>query len=441
MRRRALLSLRPLLAFAALAVLSVLSGWADATVARAGPEGGGVAPGDPDAAARARLLAYLSHERRLDLAFLEHLGWRVLAGRPGTGIVVQGGWPARRPTLAAAQAAGDLEIRVAPDVRGDAVGRFAPRLGPLADSRPSRSAFKHREAVAVRDATRKLADNTERGRFTFPKLVLIDSPWFRVEPPEPEWRREGTMAYARGSPARAIAAFYDREAVAECYAAQWIALFATQYEVLGPRAFDEAYRPDELVLGRPNDIVDTPFGHYVTDVNPSPWRALLIAPPDYDLDPGVALARQGPVAFAAASGVVENVEPGLRSNDNFVIVSVTPEATAWLLENDGFAGVTARTEAAWEAHERGRRGVVKGASGTEARDEVEAILSETPFLGITLYVHPYGVVPLKEIVQHRVGTIQRPVRVRVYRNSVEDAFYQRYRAWFRAHAEVAEPPR
>ncbi|MFV1957907.1 MAG: hypothetical protein ACC662_00700 [Planctomycetota bacterium] len=376
---------------------------------------------------RQRLLAVLTETQRHDFEFLEHLGWRIEETGGSSAIEVLGGSPSTRATPAEARAAGDLRIRVPRSISRGALVAFAGRLEALADSLPSRSAYQLRLAPAVERATKKLAANTDRGRYEFPHLFFIRSPTFKMLPPEPEWIWGKWKSVAKAAPSKAIAAFYDRRATAECYAAQWVALYAIQLEVFGPDAFDASFRPEEFVLGRPGNMRDTPIGRFVEARHSRGWRALLVRPKDWAKDTGLTLARLGRMAFVGASGVVENVDPELRSNDNFVIVSVSPRANEVLRTNGGFAYVRKLTEKAWKLHKAGQRGVTPGSSGAEAVKTVDAVLSDPVLEEILVYVHPLGIVPLREIVQDRIGTIERPVKVRIYQNGVADFFYRRYR--------------
>ncbi len=400
-------------------------------------------PGEADAGRRL-VRSKLTPEETCSLAFLEHIGWRVTTGAPGSGIDVIGGRPGERESIEAAQRAGDLRIVVAPDTPAATLRALAVRLGALANTLHSRLAFQHRVAGAVARATRKLDANIQEGNLTFPKLLVFDSPWFRMIPPTPEWSRGDDYCVAVASPAEAVRAFYTDRAVYECYVGQWVALYAKWYEVFGDDAFNEAFRPEELMLGRPLDMRTTPLGRFLGDELSPRWRAMVIGPKDYGVDPGLAMARMGPVAFAGATGVTENVEDGLTTNDNMMIVSVSPAACRTLRENGGLDYVRRENERIWRIHAEGKRGIIRGSSGIEARDAVTAILDQPVYSEIMLFVHPYGIVPLARMVKERLGTTHRPVKVRIYRNGVDDAFYQRYRAWFQRRCltgnDVVEVP-
>jgi len=392
-------------------------------LAAPGAEAGG---SSTPAALRARFDALLTPEQRAELAFLEHEGWRIVPDAKVPSITIQGGRPCDREDLAAAHAAGDLQILVPPSAGDDDIRTLGERLPALADSIPTRCAHQLRLAPAVAAATRKLSENTERGWYIFPQMFMFDSLTFKMLPPEPEWVWDKWLCVAKAAPSDAISSFYDRRVTAECYVGQWIALYAIQYEVFGEPLFDEAFRPEEFTLGRPGDQSEGPIGKYVLGDHSQGWRVMLIPPSEWRGDMGLTLARHGPQAFVGASGVVENVQEDLDTNDNMVIVSVSRRANQLMLDNGGFAYLQKLTERIWEIHRTGRRGYTPGASGGEAPKLIAKELEDPIFSEIMVYVHPYGVVPLGEVVEKRIGHTHRPMKVRLYDNGVADFFYRRY---------------
>ena len=241
-----------LLALAAVALLAVT------------PVRDAAAGASADAGIRARFLRLLTPEQRAELAFLEHEGWRIVTDPKVEEITIQGGWPCARPNLAAAHAAGDLQILVPPNVSDDAIRAMGARLEPLSLSLPTRCAHQLRTARATVEATRKLTENTERGWYIFPQVFMFDSLTFKMMPPEPEWVWDKWLCVAQAKPSDSIACFYDRRHTAECYVGQWIALYAIQYELFGEPLFDEAFKPEEFTMGRPADQRESPMGKYVT---------------------------------------------------------------------------------------------------------------------------------------------------------------------------------
>ena len=385
-----------------------------------------LAGASPATDVRARFVSLLTPEQRAELLFLEHEGWRIVPSTSVSEITIQGGWPCAREDLAAAQAAGDLQILVPPTVEDDAIRAVGQRLQALSFSLPTRCAHQLRTVPAVVRATRKLSENTERGWYIFPQVFMFDSLTFKMLPPEPEWLWDKWLCVAQAKPSDAISCFYDRRHTAECYVGQWIALYAIQYEIFGEPLFDEAFRPEEFTMGRPGDQRETPIGKYVTADYSKEWRVMVVPPDRWQYDMGLNLARLGPAAFAGASGVVENVYEGMDTNDNMVVVSVSPRANQLMLDKGGFAYLQELTERIWEIHRTGRRGFIPGASGGEAPKKIAKVLEDPIFSEVMVYVHPYGVVPLGEVVEKRIGRTHKPMKVRLYDNGLADFFFRRY---------------
>ena len=396
--------------------------------------------GEADEEARRAVYAALDPESRLVLRFLEHLGWRVEAVPNATVPEVWEGRPAERENLDGAIAAGDLRLRVPPALDGPALEAFRALLPRVADGTASRLAWRHRVAYATRAATAKLAEATARGRYTFPKVLFVDSPFFRMEPPEPEWECGRRLCRARGSAARAVEAVYVRDTVAECYVAQWLAVFAIQYELYGAEWFDESFRGDEIVVGRPQDVRGTPLGRFLTAEHSQGYRALLAPPERHRDDLLLVLGEHGPGAFPGATGVVENQFEGQNSNDNFVVVSISPRALALLRQRGGTRWLNEHLKAAWDLWVKARRDWVRGDPGTEGRREVAEFMTDPVFDEWILYVHPYGVVPLRKIVEQRFGRVNTPVTVRLYDNGLDDALFRRYREAFTRRVREGREP-
>jgi hypothetical protein len=398
-----------------------------------------------DDALRDRMDRRLPLDQQAELAFLEHLGWRIVEDPDARGIEVHGGRPCYRRTLGTAQAAGDLRIRVSPTVGDADIAAFGSRLAALADAAPSRCAYQQKIYIATREATRKLAEATERGYYDFPELLFLQSPFFDFRPAVPEWERRGKVWHPADSCAAAIEAFYERGGVADCYTAQLLASFATQYELYGPAEFDAAFAPADIAIGWPTYLLDTPFGRFSRPETPAPWRALLIPSARQSEDPSLVLARFGPKAFAGMTGIVRSQYGGVASNQNFVIVSVTPQAVEALKRNGGFPFVADLSRRAHE-HQAGAGGLFTSGAVREAcRARRYAVLDHPVLTGIRVYVHPFGVVTLHEIVRGEMDEDGDPVEVILYAHGREDAFYRRYREvwidrWLETRPQAATSP-
>ena len=383
-----------------------------------------------EATARSRLEAVLGPDARIELHVLMGLGWRVVS-HPGAGIDVHAGTPCRRTSLRAAQQAGDLQIRVPAAVSAEAATAFAARLPALLDGLASRGAYNLRLAAATDRATGKLMTNVKRGNYIFPRFLVFETPFWQLDPPAGTWVEQGGGVYrARGAPSKAIEAFYTQRAATECYAGQQVAVFASQYELYGARAFDAAFRPAEIAIGGPPAIQATPFGQYTRNDRDYRWRALFFGPPPYTKDPGVALAELGPKAFPGLAGVLRN-QVRTRTNENLLFVSVTPRASEALRTRGGFARVNALMRTAWPASRAASQWWMGRGYREQHRRKLKTILDDPLLSEIVIYIHPYGAVPLKTIVIDKMKRVPTPVELGLYFHGKEDAFFQRYKDYLR----------
>jgi hypothetical protein len=398
----------------------------------AGPLRAESAPAGARDGARARLARHLTAEEQRELSLAEHLGWQ-LVSVPGDGPVrVHTGTPCARSDLAEARAAGDLRIEVPEALAAETARAFAGALPQVTDDVGARCGYQHRIRVAVREGTRRLDENAKRGLYTFPRLLFFgDSPWFQLSPPRGRWVERNRVHYACVPPSEAVAGFFTEPAVAECYVAQQVAIFATQVHLYGSSAFDDAFTREEVAIGGPPQIKSTPVWQYVTARGRWPWWALLIPSRRLDEDPGVVLAEHGHAAFLGLSGIVLNQDPRLRSNENFVIVSVSPEAAEILRRHGGTERIRGRAADIWEVGRRSNDWWRSARERAALRAELEAMLASPEFSEIVIYVHPYGVMPLRDMIEMKRKQFHAPVHVMFYVHGGEDAFFQRYKETWR----------
>lgn len=404
----------------------------EGTPQAASPPHGSNPPAPGSEIAPEELDAALGAEERAELRFLLHLGWRVLRVPGGDMLRVERGNPWAQPNLQAAQAAGDLRILLPEPATSEQLRQLASGLDGIADSIPSRAAWKFRLETAVRSATRKLAAAVDDGHYSFPEIFGIGLPFFTMKPPGFEWKRAGSVVMAQGSASAAVEAFYERQSVMECYAGQWMAIFATQYELYGAEWFDEVFRPEELVLGRPEDIKRHPIGAFSRHDVHHEWRGLVVPPEWAGQDPAFVLTRFGPRGFTGITGILLNQDPDVYSNENFMIVSISDRAVELIREAGGIHAVAIAAKEVWRQDDLAS-GWFKPARVKEpARAERERLLSGPLFSEIVVYCHPYGVVPLRVIVEKKLSENPSPIYLMLYMHGVEDALYQRYRhAWKR----------
>lgn len=376
-----------------------------------------------------------SPEERARLAFLAHLGWRVHV-EPGLGhTVVVPGQPGFRASLAEAQAAGDLLVRVPPGPAGAAEVRAL--LPSLEDSIGSRLAWQFRMQPAVRAAATKLTAGEKAGRFKFPPLLFWKSPWFQFHPPRPEWGEAKKEVYSvQGRPSEAIEAIYRRGALAECYTAQWVAAYAAQYELHGAASFDEAYRPEEIVVARPSDVRPTPIGQTMRGDVTYPYRALLIPPAQSGQDAGRQLGQHGPMAFTALTGIVRAQDETEDANQNLTTLSISARACE-TLRTQGIAYVTDLGKKLSEAH-RGRRG--RGADARRCAADYEQMLADPVLAEWTIYVQPFGIIPVAQMFKRETEMNSKPIYVLPYIHGRENEFFRRYRTTWQKRWLRAQPP-
>jgi hypothetical protein len=362
---------------------------------------------------------------------MRHLGWRFVADPAATEIRAVEGRPCDRPTLAAAQEGGDLKVVFPAGVTDAAVAAWAVNLPTLLHGIASRCAYQQRIAVAVEKGCRKLAANADRGQFTFPKFVLIDSPWFSMEAPKDAWVKQEKLYVARGKPAVAVEAFYDREVVAECYVGQTIGVFATQYELYGRDAFDQAFRPDEITIGNVDPNNESPIGSTMTSPHTYPWRGLFIQPHDQD-EWGLVLARLGPKAFAGLTGIVRDIRDIDGANENFVFVSVSERAVQSILAKGGLKWSYDAAQEARDLFRARRRTGLRGDQLVEMERRIKEIDADPIYTEILMYVHPYGIVPLGELVVKKRWKNGVAVAPMLYASARDDFFFQRYKDTWKA---------
>lgn len=374
----------------------------------------------------------LTPEKYCELRFLLHLGWRFKQDLSVEELTVFGGKPCAKPTLAEAQAAGFLLIKLPVGFDLEGARAFGRSVGLLADSGANRGAYKHKIAVATRRAAERLQALSDSGRYVFPHLLEIwESPWFRLNFPVDEWVKQDKAWVGNRSAADAMRAFLERGATAECYVGQALCCFAQQYELYGHDWFDRVWHPKDIWVGQPRHIKESPVGRYTRTDVPYRWRALLLDREAQRRDPALGLAAFGPVAFAGASGIVMNQVPGVQSNENFVIVSASQRAVDQIVAGGGLQVFIPPANEAWKQM-NDAKGIFKSRRGRRrARRRIDEIFSTPIFKEIKVYVHPYGVVDFACLFKKKMQVADTPTRVVIYTYGREEFCFQRYRAAFK----------
>jgi hypothetical protein len=422
--------------WAALAVLGATAlGWAASSRADEGA-----------APLEARLARTMTPPQRAEWAFLEHLGWRLEPAPGAARIVLHPGMPCRRADLAEARAAGDLVVRVPTPVDERGAATFAALLPHLVDSLGSRCAHKLQLVPAVRRATERLSEAAQADRFVFPKILFWHQFWFEFSPPESEWTEAEGLHRPRATPSAAIRAVYEEDGASECYSAQQVAVYAVQYELYGDR-FDAAFRAEELCVGRPPDMLRGPLGDSLRSDRTHPWYALVLPREAFGSEEtSVLIARLGHQAFVGLTGILRDQDGGIGANQNLMIVSVSPRAAERLRAHGGIPWVNARLREVYEHWSEATEMFASSSTIANAVARCDALLADPVFTEILVYVHPYGVQPLRDLAWNEMKEDDVPVGVMLYVHGREDALYRRYRdafvaAWLaRHHGGATEEP-
>ncbi len=95
--------------------------------------------------------------------------------------------------------------------------------------------------------------------------------------------------------------------------------------------------------------------------------------------------------------------------------------------------------AIWAA--RGTRGGLfrRTASKKGNPTRLRQLLAEPLFTELMIYVHPFGNIPLADIVRKKLDKVDTPLELVIYTHGREDGLYQRYRKAFKQGWLEASP--
>lgn len=396
--------------------------------------------GGSDPAVHALVDGAASPSQRAELAFLEHLGWRLHAGGADlAALAIEGGRPCESPDVAHAWGAGALRIVFPANPTQDAARAFLARLPEIVDSKASRAAWQLRMAPAVEKAARLLAESTRREDYTTPKILFVDSPFTSLEPPSGLWVEQKDVWTPIRSPGEAVAAFGTSKCAAEGFASQIIATWAMQEELYGAAGFDEAFKPPEVALCGVEAYPSTVVGHWMTAPEAGTWRALLVRPDESREDASMVLAKAGARAFAGLTGVLYDPKKKEGGKDFFTIVSVSDAAAASLRAHGGIGFVGRAAAEALALQVASRQRFVTGGELSDYRRKIDEIMGDPVFREIQLYSHPHGIVPLGELVERKRKRDRAALEMTLHVGGREDFFYRRYHEAFVAHAAKVGP--
>ncbi|MEO6064614.1 MAG: hypothetical protein ABIP49_02375 [Lysobacterales bacterium] len=390
-------------------------------------------------AAAPLLAADNTAQMQCKLEFLTELGWR-LERAPLRGIELQGGSPCRRTDLAAAQAEGDLVLRVP---KSSDAWFSEPQAARQLDDAIADPASICAFAIRIGDATRRAADK------------LIANPGFKFSAIQTGWIGFGAgsaadagwqslYSWGRGftpslSNSRAIAAFYERPVRAECGVGRQIAQYAAFAELFGAAGFDRAFKPGEIVIGTFNKLGRS------GSVLLGSGRGEMLA--DGLAKKSSALGRH---AFNGAPGFIHHVFDASTLSDlnnqaqNFVVYEVDAAAEEALRTHGGFAYFNRVNRRIWELSEpfqvRGLRWFERLLFERDARlrarltvrerdlyQRMRTLLDDPFYGGFRVYGHPHGVKPIGYFVVRMLDrNPHTPFRIELALHNLHTEIYRRY---------------
>jgi hypothetical protein len=330
------------------------------------------------------------------------LGWRIEEAAIA-GVALDGGQPCQRASLAQAQAAGDLRLRLPAGLpqrqRADALRRA------LSDP-ASTCAFGFKLGDAARRATIRLQANPGY-RFSGLQLGWIGFGLHGAKAQGwQEFRSFGRGYRPAAGGAAALDAFYRGHVRSDCGVGRQVAQLATQRELYGDAAFDQAFSADELSIGTFLTLHDTD-------------SILLGAHAGTLFADGKAQrsAQRGRQAFMGVPGFIAHVFDKTTLDDlnnqaeNFIVVDVSADAAAALAAHGGLAWYDARNRQIWElaqrlpgnAYRRYERLLYERDPVLRARlpdaqravlAQLDALLADPFYRGFMVYVHPKGTRPI-----------------------------------------------
>ncbi|MBH1543607.1 hypothetical protein JY440_16965 [Stenotrophomonas maltophilia] len=367
---------------------------------------------------------------------LQRLGWR-FEDAAVSAPQVHGGAVCTRASLAAAQAAGDLQVRwpaaLAPTTR-------QALLQQLLDDPATVCAYAFELGAATRRATQALEDNPG---FRFSGLQLGWIGFGVHGAPAQGWQRtrslgRGFMPSAGNS--RALEAFYSGAVRAECGVGRQVAQLATQRELYGDAAFDAGFAADELSIG-------TFLALHRTD------SILLGAHAGEFFADGKAVrtSAMGRQAFVGVPGFIEHVyDKGTLDDlsnqaENFVVVEVGEDAAQALATHGGLAWYDQRNAEVWAlAQDIPRTGQRYFERLLYERDpplrarlapryhaalaRMDQLLDDPFYRQFVIYVHPRGIRPIGYHIARLLDRNPRtPFSIDLAVHNLHTTLYRRWR--------------
>ena len=369
---------------------------------------------------------------------LEDLGWRFVPV-DAANVEIEPGAPCDRVDLVEAQRAGDLVVKIPRHL--DVASRT--RLNEILLQHPAtQCAYGFALGAATRRAVDRLAGNPGY-RFT-----ALQIGWVGFGPTGSA--RDGWKPIAwfgrgyqpRGANSRAIEAFYTGQVRSECGVGRQIAQYATQAELYGMAAFDEAFDADEIVIGTFNRL--------------HPTRSVLLGSSagTFTRDGrAVAASKAGRQAFMGLPGFIYAVDRRALDDinnqaENFVVYDVDARAASALRAQGGFEHFNARNRAIWSLartlpgpkprryferllieRDAGLRAALPSAARTTLA-QIDAELADPFYGGFQVYVHKQGVKPVAFHIARLLDRNPRtPFRIELALHNLHTTLYDRWVAY------------
>lgn len=363
------------------------------------------------------------------------LGWRIESAdvtAPG----IAGGTPCRRASLAEAQAAGDLRLRLPQDA-DETLRRQA--LQQALDAPASLCAFGFRLGAASRHATARLQANSGF-RFTAVQLGWVGFGWRGARAQGwREFRSFGRGYQPADGNARALDAFYAGHVRAECGTGRQVAQLATLRELFGDAAFDRDFSAGELSIGTfltlhdtDSILLGTHAGEFFADGK------------------AVKTSQSGRQAFMGVPGFIEHVFDASHVDDvanqaeNFVVTDVSAAAADALAAHGGLRHYDMLNRQLWAlSRQMPRQGYRFHERVLFEHDDrpiarmprlrklqvarMRALLDDPFYRGFMVYVHPQGVRPIGYHIARLLDRNPRtPYAIELALHNLHTTLYRRW---------------